>query len=91
MNGEHNVSQTLTRILDSHIEGLELEERGAFLRHDYSAARSKVLKKAPLKEGIRISARSAGKSTVRSGGATASVREPISKTAHTHTHSARET
>ena len=50
MNGEHNAPQTPTQVLDSHIEGLELEELGAFLRRDWSAASSKVLKKATLKE-----------------------------------------
>jgi hypothetical protein len=42
--------QAETRILDSRIDGLDLDERDAVRRRDWSAARNVVLVKAPLKE-----------------------------------------
>ena len=50
VDGRQYAPQAETHFLDSRIEGLKLEERGAFLRRDWSAAKSKVLEKAPLKE-----------------------------------------
>jgi hypothetical protein len=42
--------QSETHILDSRIEGLDLDERDAIRRCDWSAARNIVLERAPLKE-----------------------------------------
>jgi hypothetical protein len=42
--------QAETHILDSRIEGLDLDERDAIRRRDWPAARNIVLVRAPLKE-----------------------------------------
>ena len=57
---QHNL-QTKTRILDSRIWWLDLEERIAGHRCDWSAATDIVLERAPLKE-IRQRTASPGRS-----------------------------
>ena len=57
---QHNL-QTKTRILDSRIWWLDLEERIALHRCDWSAAENIVQKRAPLKE-IRQRTASPGRS-----------------------------
>jgi hypothetical protein len=50
MDTRHSRLRAETRILDSRIEGLDLDERDAVRRCDWSAARNVVLVRAPLKE-----------------------------------------
>jgi hypothetical protein len=50
MYAKQSKLQSETRILDSRIEGLDLDERAAVRRCDWSAARNVVLVRAPLKE-----------------------------------------
>jgi hypothetical protein len=50
MNTKQYEPQAETHILDSHIWRLDLEERGAICRCDWSAATNIVLQRAPLKE-----------------------------------------
>jgi len=50
MGTRQSTPQAETHILDSRIEGLDLDERDAIRRCDWSAARNIVLVRAPLKE-----------------------------------------
>lgn len=50
MDTKQHTPEAEPRILDSRIEGLDLDERDAIRRRDWSAARNIVLERAPLKE-----------------------------------------
>jgi hypothetical protein len=50
MKTRQSTPRAQTRILDSRIDRLDLEERDAVRRCDWSAARNIVLVRAPLKE-----------------------------------------
>jgi hypothetical protein len=50
MDTRQSTLKAETHILDSHIGRLDLDERDAIRRCDWSAARSIVLERAPLKE-----------------------------------------
>ena len=61
MDASRPAGPTVTSVLDSRIERLEMEERDAVRRRDWSAARSTLLEKTALKEArYKTAARSKG-------------------------------
>ena len=61
MGGRRSTTETGDTGLDSRIERLEMEERDAVRRRDWSAARSTLLEKTALKEArYKTAARSKG-------------------------------